>query len=99
MIRVLCFYVAGIELLDGYLSISAKDDISILAFFTQVFEAIAAKDIFAMVIRAVVYGFTIGFASTYVGYYSSKGTEGVGNAANAAVVSSMFLVFIEVLLI
>src|SRR5690606_16110797 len=32
MIPVLCFYVAGIGLLGGYLSISAKDDISILAF-------------------------------------------------------------------
>ena len=34
-----------------------------------------------------------------MGYYSSKGTEGVGKAANTAVVSSMFLVFIEELLI
>src|SRR5690606_15649612 len=39
MIPVLCFYVAGIGVLGGYLSISAKDDISILAFFTRVFEA------------------------------------------------------------
>src|SRR5690606_34804637 len=99
MIPVLCFYVAGIGLLGGYISISSKDDISMLAFFTQVFEAIAGKDIFAMVLRAVVFGFTIGFASTCVGYSSSKGTEGVGKAANAAVVSSMFLVFIEELLI
>lgn len=99
MIPVLCFYVACIGLFGGYLSISAKDDTSILSFINQVFEAIAIKDIFAMVIRSVVFGFTIGFASTYVGYNSSKGTEGVGKAANAAVVSSMFLVFIEELLI
>ncbi|GGH15883.1 ABC transporter permease [Sphingobacterium alkalisoli] len=99
MIPVLCFYVAGIGLFGGYLSIIAKDDISILSFFNQVFESIAVKDVFAMVIRAVVFGFTIGFASCYVGYYSSKGTEGVGKAANSAVVSSMFLVFIEELLI
>jgi len=52
-----------------------------------------------MVIRSVVFGFTIGFISTYVGYYSSKGTEGVGKAANSAVVASMFAVFIEELLI
>ena len=99
MIPVLCFYVGGIGLCGGYLSIASHDDLSVLAFFTQVFEAIELKDIFAMVIRAVVFGFTIGFASCYVGYNSSKGTEGVGKAANAAVVSSMFLVFIEELLI
>lgn len=99
MIPILCFYVAGIGLFGGYLSMAAKDDLSILAFFTQVFDKIGVKDVFAMVVRSVVFGFTIGFASSYVGYYSSKGTEGVGKAANAAVVSSMFLVFIEELLI
>lgn len=99
MIPILCFYVAGIGLFGGYLSMASKDDLSILSFFTQVFDKIGVKDVFAMVVRSVVFGFTIGFASSYVGYYSSKGTEGVGKAANAAVVSSMFLVFIEELLI
>lgn len=99
MIPVLCFYVAGIGLLGGYFSISAVDDVSFLAFWTRVFATIDLPDIFAMVLRAIVFGFTIGFASTYVGYFSSKGTEGVGRAANSAVVTSMFLVFIEELLI
>ncbi|GAA4516851.1 ABC transporter permease [Sphingobacterium thermophilum] len=99
MIPVLCFYVAGIGLVGGYLSIISKDDLSLLSFFTQVFEAIQMVDIGAMVLRAVVFGFTIGFASCYIGYYSSKGTEGVGKAANSAVVASMFVVFIEELLI
>lgn len=99
MIPVLCFYVAGIGLVGGYLSIISKDDLSLLSFFTQVFEAIQMVDIGAMVLRAVVFGFTIGFASCYIGYYSSNGTEGVGKAANSAVVASMFVVFIEELLI
>ncbi|MVZ62876.1 MlaE family ABC transporter permease [Sphingobacterium humi] len=99
MIPVLCFYVAGIGLAGGYLSIISKDQLSVLSYISQVFEAIAPKDIFAMVFRAIVFGFTIGFVSTYVGYNSSKGTEGVGKAANAAVVASMFIVFIEELLI
>ena len=99
MIPILCFYVAGIGLLGGFLSIISKDDLSMLSFFTQVFESIQFIDIFAMVFRAVVFGFTIGFASCYVGYNSSKGTEGVGKAANSAVVASMFIVFIEELLI
>ncbi len=99
MIPILCFYVAGIGLLGGFLSIISKDDLSMLSFFTQVFESIQLIDIFAMVFRAVIFGFTIGFASCYVGYNSSKGTEGVGKAANSAVVASMFIVFIEELLI
>lgn len=99
MIPVLCFYVAGIGLFGGYLSISSVDDLSLLSFFNQVFDKISMVDLFAMVLRSVVFGFTIGFASCYVGYYSSKGTEGVGKAANSAVVASMFIVFIEELLI
>jgi len=98
-IPILCFYVAGIGLLGGFFSIAGADDLSFLSFFTQVFEAIGYKDIFAMVIRALVFGFTIGAVSCYCGYYSSKGTEGVGKAANAAVVTSMFLVFLEEVLI
>lgn len=99
MIPILCFYVAGIGLFGGYLSIVSKDELSLLSFFTQVFDKIKLIDMFAMVIRSVVFGFTIGFVSCYVGYYSSKGTEGVGKAANSAVVASMFIVFIEELLI
>lgn len=98
-IPVLCFYVAGIGLLGGYLSMMSKDDLSFLSFFTQVFETIAFKDLGAMVLRAVIFGFTIGAVSCYCGYFSSKGTEGVGKAANAAVVASMFLVFIEEIII
>jgi phospholipid/cholesterol/gamma-HCH transport system permease protein len=35
----------------------------------------------------------------YQGYNASKGTEGVGKAANSAVVISMFLIFIEEVII
>lgn len=99
MIPILCFYIAGIGLLGGYLSISAQDDLSMLSFFTQVFETIDYIDVFAMTLRAIVFGFTIGLVSCYVGYNSSKGTEGVGKAANSAVVASMFMIFIEEILI
>lgn len=99
MIPILTFYVAGIGLFGGYLSIISKEELSLLSFFNQVFNSIDIVDVFAMTLRAVVFGFTIGFVSTYIGYYSSKGTEGVGKAANSAVVASMFIVFIEELLI
>ncbi|MCL7989254.1 ABC transporter permease [Sphingobacterium sp. lm-10] len=99
MIPILTFYVAGIGLFGGYLSIISKEQLSMLSFLNQVFNSITMIDIFAMSFRALVFGFTIGFVSTYVGFFSSKGTEGVGKAANSAVVASMFIVFIEELLI
>ncbi|MBP3943299.1 ABC transporter permease [Sphingobacteriaceae bacterium WQ 2009] len=98
-IPILCFYVSGIGLLGGYLSIRIHDQMSFLSFFTQVFEAIGYIDLSAMILRAVVFGFTIGAVSCYAGFNSSKGTEGVGKAANSAVVTSMFLVFLEEIII
>jgi phospholipid/cholesterol/gamma-HCH transport system permease protein len=35
----------------------------------------------------------------YNGFHTTRGTEGVGKAANAAVVTSMYLIFIEELVI
>jgi phospholipid/cholesterol/gamma-HCH transport system permease protein len=40
------------------------------------------------------FGFAVGLVGCYKGYYSSKGTEGVGKSANSAVVVSSFLVFL-----
>jgi phospholipid/cholesterol/gamma-HCH transport system permease protein len=45
-----------------------------------------------------VFGFTIGIVGSYQGYYSTKGTEGVGKAANGAVVTAMFLYLLKRLL-
>jgi len=49
--------------------------------------------------KSVVFGFTIGVAGCYKGYTTTGGTQGVGKSANAAVVISMFMIFIEELLI
>jgi phospholipid/cholesterol/gamma-HCH transport system permease protein len=38
-------------------------------------------------------------AGCFTGYYADQGTVGVGRAANTAVVVSMFLIFIEEMLI
>jgi phospholipid/cholesterol/gamma-HCH transport system permease protein len=49
--------------------------------------------------KSILYGFTIGIVGSYKGYNASKGTEGVGKAANQAVVISMFLIFIEEIIV
>jgi phospholipid/cholesterol/gamma-HCH transport system permease protein len=52
-----------------------------------------------LVLKSAVFGFTIGMAGCFTGYYADQGTVGVGRAANTAVVVSMFLIFIEEMLI
>ncbi|WP_026966012.1 MlaE family ABC transporter permease [Algoriphagus terrigena] len=99
MIPLLVMYTDFVALMGSFLSVNANEMVSMTTFFVQVFEAITFLDIISSVFKSVLFGFTIGIVGCYKGYNSSKGTEGVGRAANAAVVMAMFLIFIEELLV
>lgn len=99
MIPSLMMYTVVVALLGGYLNIHQNELTSFTTYITQVFGAITFLDIFSSLIKSFVFGFTIGMVGCYKGYHSSKGTEGVGKAANSSVVTAMFLIFIEELLI
>lgn len=98
MIPALMMYMVFVSLLGGYVNVHQNELTSFTTYFTQVFNAISFLDIFSSLIKSFIFGFTIGVVGCYKGYHSSKGTEGVGKAANSSVVTSMFLVFIEELL-
>ncbi len=98
-IPLLATYTAFIALLGGYLNVSQNEGTSYAIFMEQAFEPLTFIDFWASLIKAIVFGFTIGIVGCYQGYNSTKGTEGVGKAANGAVVTAMFLVFIEEVLI
>jgi phospholipid/cholesterol/gamma-HCH transport system permease protein len=70
-----------------------------ISFFEYGFESITFLDVFTSVTKSVFFGFTIGMVGCYKGFHASQGTQGVGRAANQAVVLSMFLVFIEEIVI
>lgn len=98
-IPILASYTAFIALLGGYLNVSQNEGTSYTTYMEQVFEPLVFLDFTASLIKSLVFGFTIGIVGCYQGYYSTKGTEGVGKAANGAVVTAMFLVFIEEIII
>lgn len=99
MIPVLVMYTDFVALMGSFLSVNANEMVSLTTFFVQVFESISFLDIISSVLKSLLFGFTIGIVGCYKGYNSSKGTEGVGRAANSAVVMAMFLIFIEELLV
>ncbi|MBC7922396.1 MAG: ABC transporter permease [Ferruginibacter sp.] len=99
MVPTLMMYTVLVALLGGYINVHQYEATSFVTYFDQVFGAITFLDIYSSILKSFVFGFTIGMVGCYKGYHSSKGTEGVGRAANASVVSSMFLIFIEELLI
>ena len=98
-IPILATYTGFIGLLGGYLNVAMNEGTSYTSFMQQVFQPLGFIDFVASLIKSIVFGFTIGIVGCYQGYNSNKGTEGVGKAANGAVVTAMFLVFIEEIVI
>ncbi len=98
-IPILATYTAFIALLGGYVNVAANEGTSYSTYMEQVFEPITFLDFTSSIIKSIFFGFTIGIVGCYQGFNSTKGTEGVGQAANGAVVTAMFLVFIEEVLI
>ncbi|HWZ22373.1 MAG TPA: ABC transporter permease [Cytophagaceae bacterium] len=94
MLPMLVIFSDVISLYGGYIGVNLKGDVSFHLFFIKVFEKLTFSDIFPAIIKTVFFGFAIGLISCYMGYTSDKGTEGVGEAANTAVVYGSLSVFI-----
>jgi phospholipid/cholesterol/gamma-HCH transport system permease protein len=94
-VPVLSLYCSAVGLLGAWVNVNAHESTSFIAFFKSGFESITFLDVFTSLAKAIVFGFTIGLIGCYKGYNATKGTVGVGKAANQAVVLSMFMVFIE----
>jgi phospholipid/cholesterol/gamma-HCH transport system permease protein len=99
MIPMLMCYTGFVARLGAYLNVHQNEMTSFITFFQQAFEKISFLDIFSSLIKSIVYGFTIGMVGCYKGFHAKNGTEGVGKAANSSVVLSMFLIFVEEILI
>ena len=99
MIPILTYYTGFVAMMGAYLNVHNNEATSFIAFFEKAFEKITFIDLFSTVTKAVVYGFTIGIVGCYQGYKATQGTEGVGKAANASVVMSTFLIFVEEIII
>jgi phospholipid/cholesterol/gamma-HCH transport system permease protein len=98
-IPVLSLYCNFVGLLGAFVNVNATEDTSFLTFFENGFATISFLDIWTSVIKAIIFGFTIGIVGCYKGFNASQGTSGVGKAANQAVVLSMFLVFVEEIIV
>ena len=94
MIPILAILADGVALYGSYLGTNIRGVVSWDLFWNQVFETVVYSDIFPSILKTFFFGFAIGIIGCYKGYYSSKGTEGVGRSANSAVVISSLLVFI-----
>lgn len=82
---IACF--SGI--LSGYVSAVILKGVNRGAFMANLYSFVEIMDIWGGIIKTLVFGFIIGLVSCYYGYHVSGGAEGVGKAANDAVVRSI----------
>ncbi|AWW00415.1 MlaE family ABC transporter permease [Arcticibacterium luteifluviistationis] len=93
-IPILSFYTAAVALLGSFINVTLNEQTNFTAYLLAAFDSIVFLDIISALIKAILFGFTIGMVSCYSGFNAEKGTLGVGKAANTAVVRSIFLIFI-----
>lgn len=98
-IPILSLYCSCVGLYGSYVNVHSEETTSLISFYQSAFSSISFLDIYTSVVKAILYGFTIGIVGAYKGFNATQGTRGVGKAANQAVVLSMFLIFLEELVI
>ena len=87
-------------LIGGFLAETAISNVSLRIYFHQAFAGIGFINYVLPTLKTVVFGFIIGTVSSYLGYTTTGGSEGIGRASTRSVVfSSMVLIVINVLLV
>lgn len=94
MVPLLVIYADTLAMIGSYISASALYSISLELYVQKAFDVISFMDFIPTVIKTVVFGLAIGIIGSYKGYNAKRGTEGVGEAANSAVVVSSLSIFI-----
>lgn len=94
MLPVLTILGDVIALLGAYIGVNINSVTSLNLFFTQIFRNLSVGDVIPALIKTFFFGFAIGLIGCYKGFNSNKGTQGVGSAANSAVVLSSVLIFV-----
>jgi phospholipid/cholesterol/gamma-HCH transport system permease protein len=85
-------YIATLALLSGYVAENVVGHTNWLKFQTASLRELYPEDAIPAALKTAVFGFLIGVAGCYHGMRATGGTEGVGRAATAGVVTACLLV-------
>lgn len=94
MIPLLIIFGDAIALYGSSIVENLKGDVSFQLYFNKVFDALKFSDIIPATIKSIFFGFAIGLVGSFKGYNCKKGTVGVGEASNSAVVYTSLLLFV-----
>lgn len=94
MLPLLTVFSSIIAIVGSFVGVNIKGDVTFPLFLSQALSSIQFSDLISSILKTVFFGLAIGLISTFQGYNSNKGTEGVGAAANSSVVQASLMVFI-----
>ncbi len=94
MLPILVILSDACGLFGSYIAVNLNGSVSTYLFFSQIFQSLQFADLLPAFIKTFFFGFAIGVIGCHKGYFSNKGTEGVGKAANSAVVFASLMVFL-----
>jgi len=97
---VLTLFMDFSGLLGGFLAEYAASHLSLQLYLSRAFSEFAWSNFWPPTLKTCVFGFAIGTISSFFGYTTNEGAQGVGKAAtNSVVVSSLMIILLDVLLI
>jgi phospholipid/cholesterol/gamma-HCH transport system permease protein len=89
-----------VGLAGGYIAERATSDISIQLYIVRAFHSVSWATFVPPTLKTAIFGGSIGLISSYLGYTTNEGAEGVGRAAtNSVVISSFAIILIDVVLV
>jgi phospholipid/cholesterol/gamma-HCH transport system permease protein len=89
---------AGI--LGGYIAETSASGMSFGLYFQRAFLYISFSTFIPATLKTAVFGFIIGTVASYLGFTTTRGTEGVGRASTRAVVfASILIILADVVLV
>jgi len=94
MLPLLVIVGDAVALVGSAMVENMKGGVSYTLYFNKVFDTLSFSDILPATVKTIFFGFAIGLVGTYKGYNCAKGTVGVGDASNTAVVYTSMLLFI-----
>jgi phospholipid/cholesterol/gamma-HCH transport system permease protein len=87
-------------LLGGFLAEYAASRLSFQLYIARSFGSFEWSNFYPPTLKTAVFGFAIGTVSSFLGYTTNEGSDGVGRAATrSVVVSSLLIILVDVLLI
>jgi phospholipid/cholesterol/gamma-HCH transport system permease protein len=82
-------------MVGGFIAETTSTGMSFGLYFTRAFSLIDMTDYVPATLKTMVFGFIIATTSSYLGFTTDSGTEGVGRASTRSVVLSSILIIVS----